>query len=39
MLKKADKNMLDRVIAIIKEMAKKDEDVEKILLKHHLKFT
>jgi hypothetical protein len=28
-----------RGIAIIAQMAKKDEDVEKILLKHNIKFT
>ena len=36
LVKKADKNMLNEIIAIIEEMAKKDKEVEKILLKHHL---
>ena len=37
LLKKADKNMLDKVVAIIHDMAKKDKDIESILTKHHLK--
>jgi TolA-binding protein len=37
LVKKADKNILDRVIAIIEEMAKKDKEVEAILTKHHLR--
>ena len=36
LVKKADKNILNEIIAIIEEMAKKDKEVEKILLKHHL---
>ena len=39
LVKKADKNVLDRVIAIIQEMAIKDKNVEDMLTKHHLKLT
>ena len=37
LVKKANKDILDRIIAIIQEMAKKDKNVEAILEKHHLK--
>ena len=37
LVKKADKNILDKVIAIIEEMAKKDKEIEHMLTKHHLK--
>ena len=37
LIKKADKNILDKVIAIIEEMAKKDKEVESMLEKHHLR--
>jgi tetrahydromethanopterin S-methyltransferase subunit G len=37
LVKKADKNILDQVVAIIGEMAKQDKEVEAILTKHHLK--
>ena len=37
LLKKADKNLLDRVVAVIEEMAKKDESVKEIMLKHGFK--
>ena len=37
LVKKADKNVLDRVIAIIEEMAKEDKSVEEMLKKHHLR--
>jgi len=39
LVKKADKNILNEIIAIIEEMAKKDKEVENILLKHHLKLS
>ena len=35
--KKADKNVLDKVIAIIEEMAKNDKEVENLLEKYYLK--
>jgi len=38
LIKKADKNILDKVIAIIEDMAKNDKEVEAMLHKHHLKF-
>lgn len=34
---KADRNMLEKVISIIEDMAKKDESVREILARHHLK--
>ena len=37
LVKKADKNVLDKVIGIIEDMAKKDKEVESLLEKHHLK--
>ncbi|MEA2100029.1 MAG: hypothetical protein U9P72_07860 [Campylobacterota bacterium] len=39
LIKKADKKVLENVIAIIEELAKKDKEVEKLLHKHHLKFS
>ncbi len=35
--KKADKNILDKVIAIIEDMTTKDKEIEELLKKHHLK--
>jgi uncharacterized membrane protein SpoIIM required for sporulation len=37
LVKKADKNILDKVVAIIEEMAKNDKEIEAILKKHHLR--
>ena len=34
---KADKTVLERVVAIIEDMAKKDNEVKEILERHHLK--
>ena len=39
LLKTADKNILDQVIQIIAEMAKKDKSIEEMLHKHHLKLS
>ena len=37
LIKKADKTVLDRVIAIIEDIAKKDKSVEELLNKHNLR--
>ena len=37
LIKKADKNMLDKVISIIEEMAKNDKIMQEILKKHNFK--
>jgi len=37
LIKKADKNTLNKVIAIIEDMAKRDKEVEELLNKHHIK--
>ena len=37
LVKKADKNILDKVIAIIEDMAKNDKEVENMLIKHHMR--
>ncbi len=37
LIRKADKNLLDKVIAIIEDMAVKDKEIEALLTKHHLK--
>ena len=36
LIKKADKHMLDKVIAVIEDMAMKDDEVKKLLSKHRL---
>jgi len=38
LLKKADKSTVEKIIAVIEEIAKKDEEVRKVLEKHHLKY-
>ena len=37
LIRKADKNILDKVISIIEDMATKDKEIEELLKKHHLK--
>ena len=37
LIRKADKNILDKVIGIIEDMALKDKEIEELLTKHHLK--
>ncbi len=39
LLKTADKKVLNQVIQLIAEMAKKDKSVEDILNKHHLRLS
>ena len=38
LIKKADKTVLDNIIAIIEGIAKNDKEVEKLLNKHNLRF-
>ena len=37
LIRKADKNILDKIIAIIEDMATKDKEIEALLKKHHLR--
>ena len=39
LIKKADKDVLDKVIAVIEDMAMKDDEVKKLLSKHRLQLT
>ena len=36
--KKADKNRVEKIVAVIEDFARKDEEFRKILEKHHLKY-